>query len=66
MPLSSIFQLYHDGQLQKICNMYNTLFSPLHLYFLFLKKLSETSTKIKYNTSIAYGLKAVNDFETME
>ena len=28
MPLSAIFQLYHGGQLQKICNMFNTLFSP--------------------------------------
>jgi len=64
MSLSSIFQLYHGGQLQKICNMFNTLFSPFQLDFLFLKKLSETSTKIKYNTSITYWLKAVNDFET--
>ena len=62
MPLSSIFQLYHGGELQKI--MYNTSFSPFQLHFLFLNKLSETSTKIKYNTSIAYWLKAVNDFET--
>ena len=45
-PLSSIFQLYHGGQLQKIYDLYNTLFLPFELHFLRLSNLSDTSTKI--------------------